>query len=131
MAHFEDLQYYQYAGRKQPGVLHVGWLGRGQPYSHGPVRAELITEMKRRAESPMELYRGYHVCELCEMPTELCGLPFPEQWEKWAQFRKSNGEIRVQGRGVIYAAPVLITHYIEAHGYQPPQEFLDALENEN
>jgi hypothetical protein len=29
---------------------------------------------------------------------------------------------------VTYAAPVLIPHYIEAHGYLPPAEFLKALE---
>ena len=30
---------------------------------------------------------------------------------------------------VTYAAPVLIPHYIEAHGYLPPAEFLKALED--
>lgn len=29
--------------------------------------------------------------------------------------------------GVIYAAPSLIYHYMEAHRYLPPQEFLDAV----
>jgi len=28
----------------------------------------------------------------------------------------------------IFAAPVLIVHYIKAHGYLPPMEFLNALE---
>jgi hypothetical protein len=30
---------------------------------------------------------------------------------------------------VTYAAPVMIAHYIEAHGYLPPSEFLKALED--
>jgi hypothetical protein len=31
-------------------------------------------------------------------------------------------------RQMTYAAPILIVHYIEAHGYLPPAEFLKALE---
>lgn len=29
----------------------------------------------------------------------------------------------------MYAAPSLILHYILAHGYKPPQEFIDAVIN--
>ncbi|MCX7805518.1 MAG: hypothetical protein N3A38_10060 [Planctomycetota bacterium] len=37
-------------------------------------------------------------------------------------------EIRVLGRdGKIYAAPTLIYHYVVAHKYRPPQEFIDAV----
>jgi hypothetical protein len=48
-------------------------------------------------------------------------------WMHWAEQRWSNGEIRVPGDDVIYAAPLLIVHYIEEHGYLPPAEFLKAL----
>ena len=40
----------------------------------------------------------------------------------------SNGEIRITAETVTYAAPVLIVHYVEAHGYLPPTEFLNAVE---
>ncbi len=46
----------------------------------------------------------------------------------WAEQRRSNGEIRVTDEGVTFAAPVLIVHYIEEHGYLPPAQFLDAIE---
>lgn len=37
-------------------------------------------------------------------------------------------EIRVfSPTGKLYAAPNLIFHYVEAHDYLPPQEFMDAL----
>lgn len=130
MAHFDDLTPYRYAHGDEPGVLHVGWLGRGHDYARGPVSPALVEQMKKLSESPVELYRGYHVCELCQLPAELRGRPFEEQWEKWAQHRKSNGEIRVSRAGVTYAAPILITHYIEEHGYLPPAEFLRAIEEE-
>lgn len=128
MAYFEDLSPYRYENHNQEGVVHIGWLGAGHSYLRAPVSPELITKMKSLAQVPSELYRGYHICELCKMPDDLRGRPFPEQWERWAQFRKSNGEIRVSRGGVTYAAPILITHYIEDHGYCPPPEFLKAIE---
>jgi hypothetical protein len=38
-----------------------------------------------------------------------------------------NGEIRVIGASAIYAAPTLIYHYVVAHSYQPPEEFIEAV----
>jgi hypothetical protein len=39
-----------------------------------------------------------------------------------------NGEIRVSGKdGIVYAAPTLVCHYIQAHGYFPPEEFIEAV----
>jgi hypothetical protein len=35
----------------------------------------------------------------------------------------------VSGEGIVFAAPVLIVHYIEAHGYLPPAQFLKAIDD--
>jgi hypothetical protein len=41
-----------------------------------------------------------------------------------------NGEIRITAsNGITYVAPILILHYVVAHGYLPPQEFVDAAIN--
>ncbi|MEU3075515.1 hypothetical protein [Streptomyces laurentii] len=62
----------------------------------------------------MDFYRGFHVCNLCLRARS--GAP------------RGNGEIRVPGEsGITYAAPDLITHYVAAHGYRPPQVFVDAV----
>jgi hypothetical protein len=128
MAHFDDISEYRYSSQVQPGVVHVGWLSKGHLFTQGPVNSALIAKMRRLAETPEALYRGFHLCEFCDMPAELRERPYAEQWEKWEQFRASNGEIRVSRDGITYAAPLLITHYIEAHGYCPPVEFLRAIE---
>ena len=47
---------------------------------------------------------------------------------RWLAARISNGEIRVSREGITFAAPLLIAHYIEEHGYLPPDEFLRAIE---
>jgi len=49
-------------------------------------------------------------------------------WARWADQCSSNGEIRVRFGNVTFAAPVLIAHYIEEHGYLPPADFLTAIE---
>jgi hypothetical protein len=33
----------------------------------------------------------------------------------------------VPGRGVVYVAPSLIPHYVDAHGYAPPRAFREAV----
>jgi hypothetical protein len=39
-----------------------------------------------------------------------------------------SAEIRVVGNnGRVYASPMMLVHYVEAHGYLPPQEFIDAV----
>jgi hypothetical protein len=35
--------------------------------------------------------------------------------------------MRVAGESTVYAAPVLIHHYVVAHDYRPPDEFIAAV----
>jgi hypothetical protein len=129
MAHFEDLSPYAY-GYKQgdPGVVHVGWLSDKHEYTKGRVPDHLVEILVKLSTNLEELYRGLHICELCERPDELKGKSYNEQWA-WAMQRSSNGEIRITEGEVTYAAPQLIVHYILEHGYKPPDVFLEALEN--
>ena len=85
-------------------------------------RIKLLTSKR------VELYRGEHTCELCKgAPDLFVGKTINPAWTRWADQRSSNGEIRVAGEGVVFAAPVLIVHYIEEHGYLPPAQFLEAV----
>jgi hypothetical protein len=86
---------------------------------------------KRLAElvkSPVNLYRGLHLCEFCpEPPTVLS--PGGIKMMNPPPGTAGNGEIRVAALdGNIYVAPVLIYHYVTAHGYVPPREFVDAVD---
>jgi hypothetical protein len=136
VAYFPDLAPYSYGHYSHPGVVHVGWLDGVHPFPKGNVNSQLIEKMKLLATKPVELYRGKHICEVCSQPKDLIETYFPEkgkvdaksQWVKWTAQRSSNGEIRVASDGIIYAAPVLIVHYIEEHGYLPPTQFLEAID---
>jgi hypothetical protein len=136
MTYFSDHSPYAYGHGSHPGVVHVGWLDDIHPYPTGTVDALLIEKMKLLASNPVELYRGKHICELCVKPPDLVKTTLPNSvvldpncsWARWSDQRSSNGEIRVSGEGIIFAAPVLIVHYIEVHNYLPPTEFLRAVE---
>ncbi len=115
----------------------MGWLDNTHPFPKGVIDAPLIEKIRKLAVSPVELYRGFHICELCVEPPDRikscvsdgANLLDPDcSWVKWADQRRSNGEIRVAREGVTFAAPVLIIHYIEEHGYLPPDSFLKAIE---
>jgi hypothetical protein len=133
MSYFPDLSPYSYGHGAHPGVVHVGWLDDQHRYAKGEVDAALIQKLKWLAAHPVELYRGMHVCELCVGQPDIVKpgddrRAINPEWSRWAAERSSNGEIRVTRGGITFAAPVLIVHYIEGHGYLPPQAFLKAVE---
>jgi hypothetical protein len=136
MTYFPDYSSYAYGHGSHPGVIHVGWLDNIHPYAKGTVDARLIEKMKSLASKPVELYRGKHICELCSEPPDVVKTTLPNgivfdpnrSGARWVEQRSSNGEIRVSHEGIIFAAPVLIVHYIEAHNYLPPTQFLKAVE---
>lgn len=105
---FDDLWY-----RPTYTRLNVGWLEAGRPYSTGPVPTAFVEKLKAVQEvQRVNVCLSVHECDLC-----------PEE-----EFPEGNGEVRIPGEpGIAYAAPFLITHYITAHGYRPPQFFIDAV----
>ena len=136
MTYFPDHSPYAYGHGSHPGVVHLGWLDNIHPYPKGAVDARLIEKMKLLTSKPVQLYRGKHICELCDEPPDIVKTTLPDRvvidpncsWARWVDERSSNGEIRVSREGIIFAAPVLIVHYIEAHSYLPPTQFLKAVE---
>jgi hypothetical protein len=136
MTYFSDLSPYAFGHYAHPGVVHVGWLDNVHPFARGAVEPRIVEKMKRLAAKPVELYRGRHICELCVEPPNVVRMKVTNRvvidpncsWAQWAAQRSSNGEIRVSRGGVTFAAPVLIVHYIEEHGYLPPTDFLKAIE---
>jgi hypothetical protein len=126
--YFPDLSEYAYGRRRpKPHILNVGWLSKEHPYLQGAAPAELLLRLAELVRSPVNLYRGSHICEFCPAPPTIIspgGIrmlnPPPET--------RGNGEIRIRvHKGTVYVAPVLIHHYVAAHAYLPPDEFLEAV----
>ena len=104
-----DLTSYEYGRRPELAVKNVGWLAIDQPFSQGETSESFRRSLAILCERPTNLYRGWHICEFCANA-------------------RGNGDIRLRGvDGEVYAAPVMIHHYVTVHGYQPPAEFIEAV----
>ena len=115
-------------GRAEPhsNVLNVGWLSADHAFPTGDPDDRLIDALRHLAESPVQLFRGLHLCEFCPGPPVTMS-PGGLQMIDPPPGTAGNGEIRVVGaNGLIYVAPVLVLHYVVARGYQPPHAFVDA-----
>lgn len=97
-------------------VRAVGWLHPDHPYAKGPVSAEFLARLKefvtRSGDSAEALYfgafGGYHTCEFCGRSHGI-------------------GNFGVPSGDLLFVAPEMVVHYIEQHGYRPPNEFVEAV----
>ncbi|WP_456340777.1 DUF7919 family protein [Streptomyces anulatus] len=128
MTYYADLTPYAY--RRDNGdlgasglwrgvpVLNVGWLGRGRRYSQGAPPPSLTETLQRMARTHRaQQTRGFHFCPWCAS----------RLLRRRSDGPRGSAEVRVMGSGVAYAAPELVGHYVEAHGYLPPSDFVDAV----
>ena len=124
MSYYPDLSPYIYHARSQrANTLNVGWLDDQHPYAIGSVNTPVIERLWHFCASPVVRMRGYHTCELCSDASTPLVVSKGEQ-----QLRLGASEIRVFAHdGTWYAAPDLIYHYIVAHQYMPPKDFVEAI----
>ena len=105
-------------------VVNVGWIDIQAEFKKGRVSPIFIAKLMEIAcgsesvRALVEPARELPRCPICGIISLPCGknlLPDSELW--------------IPGRGVIYASPISIIHYIGDHGYLPPQDYLDAVCN--
>lgn len=109
--YYADLSQECQLGRG-PDIRAVGWLDHQHPYTRGAVPKdflETLTQHVHTAWQPVVSW-GIHACELCQGKTLGTG-----------------SNVWIPTSRVVYIAPAMITHYIEVHGYQPPDEFVAAV----
>jgi len=125
MSWFEDL------GRRTQThsgchVCAVGWLSANQPFTKGEVHSEFLVRLKefrdgaRQSEAALgwSTFMGIHVCELC----------WPGKQHE-APLKTASGlhNFGVPSRELLFVAPELVYHYVETHGYRPPDAFISAV----
>jgi hypothetical protein len=105
---FIDLSEYAY-GKSEPNTYNIGWIEKDNPFTVGDVPEGFLVKLKPFIRLVINEYFGVYECSFCEN-------------------NLNSGEIRVFGQeGKIYAAPRMIYHYVAAHSYLPPQEFIEAV----
>jgi hypothetical protein len=129
MAWFEDLSPCDYFGEEYAADLRaVGWLSRGHPYQTGSVPRALfdkLCQLLRQPWTPVS-FMGYHECEFCRF-TGGASTSVTIDSSPFVVPGQSCANLFVPGERLIYVAPESIVHYIDAHGYRPPDEFVDAV----
>lgn len=116
MTSYPDLSPYEYDHHDTVPSYNVGWLEVGMPFPTGPTRVDFHHKLAEHCQGQffVNLYKGAHSCQFCELSGN-------------SEATTGNGEIRVIGRDIIYAAPALIAHYVIEHDYKPPDEFVEAV----
>jgi len=128
MTYFKDLSAYWYHGvgmarRGRSPSLNVGWLSAAHAFAQAEPSEALLDRLWRFCKVSVAQMRGIHECELCSVEA------FRAE-HKGETLLLGTSEIRVFApEGGVYAAPTLIFHYVKAHLYLPPAEFLAALYN--
>ena len=130
MAHFKDLSVCTYFSLADCSSLRaVGWLSREVPYATGEVTEAAFGKLCQLTQNPWSpmACAGVHFCDLCRFTGNSVG-QFEGQHSRYAVSAASASvSLFVPGDGVIYVSPTSITHSIDAHGYCPPAEFLEAV----
>ncbi len=103
-------------------TLCVGWLARKHPYVQGDVPAAFMERLWIFCCNSVFYTLGYHKCPFCRDSSYGALARRGEQ-----EIRLGSAEIRIIGKGAVYAAPNLVYHYVEAHNYRPPEEFIQAV----
>jgi hypothetical protein len=127
MTRYQDLSSCRYshdaldADAWQVPLLTIGWLESPFPYDRGRTppdflpRLEALTHGAQRHDCGYH-FLGFHTCSLC-----VATLREPPA-QPWSQ-----SCLWVPGNGVVYVAPVGVTHYVAVHSYLPPLEFIEAV----
>ncbi len=99
--------------------LNVGWLDELHEFTRYEGDAPAWVERLERfcREHRCHQTRGVHRCPFCAPDAA-----FHQSDECWL----ASAEIVVQGRLAVYQAPALVAHYVRAHHYLPPADFVQA-----
>jgi hypothetical protein len=127
----QDLSVYSSSNIEEKGaeLVSVGWLDGAVAFPVGRVPQAVLDRVKYLCVfDRIAITRGFHLCDI----GQCAGLPpYPPPMASidGREAILGSSEIRVAAPGgkLVYAAPNLIVHYMEEHGYLPPKEFLDAI----
>lgn len=126
MTYFADLAPFTYLGPTRARALAVGWLEADHDYPRGEVGPGAVEALERlfvHAWEPITA-GGWHDCSLC--PRKPTDGPITRLIAGRRELLGVKNLLLPAG-DLIYAAPSLVIHYIEDHGYKPPDAFTDAL----
>lgn len=93
----------------------VGYLDITEEYPKGPVSQNFINKLRRIFDTGGVLgSMGHHECEFCI-----------DEGKYKGRAQSSSEKVLIDKENNIeYKFPEMLFHYIEEHGYQPPEDFV-------
>jgi hypothetical protein len=90
----------------------IGWLERGRAFPSGAVDVDIYSKLLALLDDPWQpvVTMGSHTCDLCLYDGQ-----------------SGTKNLFVPASNVAFVCPELITHYMNAHGYRPPEGFCQAV----
>lgn len=121
--------YAAYEWERWAGLVSIGWLDAAHEFTTGSLHTEAHERLRflcgRRR---VAITRGIFPCRFSPcVPAPIW--PPRRVTIDGAESMIGSAEIRVgiEGGKAAFAAPNLVIHYVEVHGYLPPQEFVSSL----
>jgi hypothetical protein len=115
MTWFNDLSVCDYFGLEASVRLRaVGWLHNEHPFHAGRVEPRVYSRLVALLGSAWQpvVSAGFHECEMC-------------------LYDPARGHINlfIPHGDVVFVTPELVAHYMNAHGYAPPDSVCEAILN--
>jgi hypothetical protein len=125
---------YDYARETVPSgvrAVAVGWLDRDHEFRRGSVPDGFLDLLFAACrDNRWAVTRGWYRCLFCPCDRSDELPPPPRTANRGGEtVFLGDAEVRFVGDqvGRWLVAPTLIFHYVEAHAYRPPDEFVDAV----
>lgn len=106
----------------------IGWLSKDKPFPVGEVPEDFFEKLCQLLVNPwsppaLPVTAGRHRCDLCQFSGGAENISYKQyQIQSW-----SSSSLYVPGLHRIYVSPASLAHYIDAHCYQPPAEYVEAV----
>lgn len=124
MSYYQDFSHCEHLGLHDAKLLAIGWLDLQQPYATGEVTAAFFESLMKLLVDPWQpaVVAGRHRCPFCRFS----GGPAEVRYGGVIA-RMGTANLFIPYEDGVFAAPSLIAHYIDAHGYCPPVRFQAAV----
>lgn len=126
MTYYPDLS--RIPEERRVTLVAVGWLDPSHRYDKGAVDERFVARLFDLLVEPWQPFAmaGRHPCGFCRFS----GGPGVVAYSRGAGTNTVTvgaANLFVPGSDVLYMAPSLIVHYVDAHEYAPPREFSEAV----
>ena len=124
MAYFEDMSPCTYFGDWSDRLISIGWLSPGKGFAIGDVSEEFFVALFSMLKKPWQPFvtPGHEPCKFCRFTNGS-----PELRYLGEEVYIGSNNLFVPDGKKAFVAPSSIIHYVDSHGYRPPDEFQAAV----